>query len=383
MRVMTRAHLKILAVDANMVNLQLLESVLGNAGHIVSIASSDAQAMSRFEAQCPDLVLLNVSMQGMGGIELTRRLRALKSERWVPIILISDQQHREIMVRALEAGGDDFLAMPIDIVLLVAKINASQRIAVLEYKLRVSNLKLQSYRDKAERDLEIARELIEQMVKYSTVKSADVELWLQPAANPRGDLLLGGQYESNRGYLMFADAMGQGLPAVFPLIPLVQIFSDKVRMGDSVAGIIREMNASLANLLPLGHFVAVTLISWDRSRKTLEMWNGGNPPVLVTNGAGKIIQRFESGNISLGICSDGEFDTSTEVFSWHEACRLTLCSKGVGEAENVSGIKFGEHGIVAALQQHQSHRGLKEAILAHLGNVSSIDDIAIASISLQ
>lgn len=95
------------------------------------------------------------------------------------------------------------------------------------------------------------------------------------------------------------------------------------------------------------------------------------------------MQKFESGNISPGICKDEEFDTSTEVFNWHEGCHLTLCSKGVSEAENASGTKFGEHGIVAALQTGGTHQELKQAVLAHLGNAGSLDDISIASISLH
>lgn len=376
-------HLKILVVDDTPVNLNLMVTVLSKAGHQVRSAESGEEAVLRFREERPDVVLMDVMMPGIGGIEATRRIRALDTGRWVPIIFISALSHRDDMVRSLEAGGDDFLSKPIDIVLLLAKISAMQRIAVLEERLDVSNAQLKVYRDHSERELNMARELMAQMVAGSSVQLAGVELWLKSAANLGGDLLITQQFNQELAYILLADVMGHGLSAAFPLVPLVQVFSDMTRAGKSVSVIIQEMNVRLSNLLPVGNFVAVTLISVDRKNHLLEVWNGGNPPVLLANNSGKVTKKFKSKHLSLGILRSGDFDAGTESFNWGDECFLTLYSDGLADAINAEGVEFGEKGIIAALLRDCSHQSIKSAITAHIGEHGANDDISLATVKLK
>jgi two-component system, HptB-dependent secretion and biofilm response regulator len=376
-------HLKILAVDDTQMNLDLLEMVLGNGGHTVVTALSGEEAISSFQAERPDLVLMDVMMPGIGGIEATRRIRALDADRWVPIIFISALSHRDDMVVGLDAGGDDYLGKPIDIVLLMAKINAMQRIAALEGKLQESNLQLKAYRDNSERELDMARELLEHMVAGSSTPLPDVELWLQPAANLGGDLLITQQFNHEIEYVLLADAMGHGLSAAFPLVPLVQVFSAMTRTGKSVAEIVQEMNTRLSRLLPVGNFVALTLIAVDRKNRRLEIWNGGNPPTLLADSAGNVTRQFKSRNMALGIMRGDEFDATTETMQWTDECSLTLYSDGLADAVSVSGVEFGAEAIMAAIYGKNSHLSLKAAISAHLGGKGSNDDISLATVRLK
>lgn len=377
------AHLKILVADDTSANQDLMVAVLSNAGHRVVKAHTGEEAIASFQSERPDVVLMDVMMPGMGGIEATRRIRALDPDHWVPIIFISALSHRDDMVLGLEAGGDDYLGKPIDIVLLLAKINAMQRIAVLEDRLRVSNAQLNAYRDHSERELNMARELMEQMVAGSSKPLPHVELWLKPAANLGGDLLITQQSDQEREYVLLADAMGHGLSAAFPLVPLVQVFSDMASKGKSVPEIILEMNTRLTNLLPVGNFVAVTLISVDRKNRLLDIWNGGNPPVLLAAGAGKVTKKCKSRHLSLGILRGIDFDASTESFHWKDECCLTLYSDGLADAINAEGMEFGEKGIIAALKSNCSHQSLKSAILAHIGEHGASDDISLATVQLR
>lgn len=376
-------HLKILAVDDTQMNLDLLELVLSNGGHTVVTARSGEEAISSFQAERPDLVLMDVMMPGIGGIEATRRIRALDADRWVPIIFVSALSHRDDMVVGLDAGGDDYLGKPIDIVLLMAKINAMQRIAALEGKLQESNVQLKAYRDNSERELDMARELMEHMVAESSTPLPDVELWLLPAANLGGDLLITQQFNHQIEYVLLADAMGHGLSAAFPLVPLVQVFSAMTRMGKSVSEIVQEMNARLSKLLPIGNFVALTLISVDRKNRRLEIWNGGNPPSLLADSAGNVTRQFKSRNMALGIMRGDDFDATTESMQWRDECCLVLYSDGLADAVSVSGVAFGEEAIMAAIYGNSSHQSLKAAITAHLGGKGSNDDISLATVRLK
>lgn len=375
--------LRILAVDDTPANLALLRAALTQAGHTVITATNGEEALACFVADKPDVVLMDVMMPGIGGIEATRRMRALHAEHWVPIIFISALSHRDDMVRGLEAGGDDYLAKPVDLVLLLAKINAMQRVATLESKLHEANKKLRAYRDVSEYELGMAKELIERMEAKSSVPVKGVELWLQPATNLSGDLVITQQYRDERSYVLLADAMGHGLPAALPLLPLAQVFSSMAREGFTVAAIAREMNARLNALLPSGNFVAVTLLSIDRGNRFFEIWNGGNPAALLLDVQGNISKKFTSRHPALGILNERDFNAATECSQWHDESVLALHSDGLPDAVNAGGESFGETRILAALQGNAPHRSLRNAVQNHLDGQSPNDDISFATIALQ
>lgn len=375
--------LKILVADDAPANLGLMVKVLTSAGHQVRTVQSGEEAIASFQKERPDVVLMDVKMPGIGGIEATRRIRTLDTGRWVPIIFISALSDSDDMVRGLEAGGDDYLGKPIDVVLLLAKIKAMQRIAMLEERLSVSNAQLNIYHDYSEHELNMAREIMDQMVGGSSVKLKGVELWLKPSAVLGGDVLLTQQFKREREYVLLADAMGHGLSAALPLVPLVQIFSDMARAGKSVSLIIQEINARLSSLLPLGNFVAVTLISFDRKERLLEIWNGGNPPALLSSSDGKVTKKFKSRHLAPGVIRGNDFDAGTESFHWNDEICLTLYSDGLAEAINAEGLEFGEKGILAALKRDCSHQSLKTAVKEHVGKHGASDDISLATINLQ
>lgn len=374
--------LRILAVDDTPTNLELLNTVLGYAGHEVITANTGEEALEKFKAQQPDLVLMDVMMPGIGGIEATRRMRETTSTRWVPIIFISALSHREDIVAGLDAGGDDYLSKPIDVVLLLTKIKGMRRIASLQESLQQNNAVLQVFRDKSERDMQIARELMEQMIASSSCRLQKVDTWLLPAEKLCGDLIVTQQYQGQMEYVLLADAMGHGLTAALLLLPLVQVFSEMSRNGQPVSAIVQAMNRSLVSLLPVGNFVAVTLIGINRDKKILEVWNGGNPAVLMTDADGAVVRRFESRHMAMGICRGDVFDASSELLQWNESFTLTLYSDGALDAGNAQGVSFGEQRVLATLRQTDTHAALQTALLAHLAGNAPRDDISLATIKL-
>lgn len=375
--------LKILVVDDNPINLSLLQGALKMAGHTVIMVTSGEEALACFEREQPEVVLMDVMMPGMGGIETTRRLREMTGDRWVPILFISALNHSTDMVRGLEAGGDDYLPKPVDLALLLAKIRALQRVAALQEKLRHANVELEAYRHTAEQDMTLASAVMERMIQSTSMDVEGVELWLQPAARLSGDLLVAHMSHDDNIYLLLADAMGHGLPAALPVMPLIQVFSAMSRKGFRIQDIAREMNAQLKALLPPGNFVAVTLASIDRTNQLIDIWNGGNPPALLTDPDGHVTRRFAAHHPALGILSDKEFNATTEACQWADTQCFTLYSDGLVEARDPQGSMFGEQRLLAALVGEAPHRRLRDALIAHLDGQAGADDISLATVSLQ
>lgn len=139
--------LKVLTVDDNRTNLQILQVFLKKLGHEAIPADNGEVAVARYLEHTPDLVLMDIMMPVMDGLEATRRIRALPSERWVPIIFLSALDRDENLVGGLEAGGDDYLSKPINFVVLEAKMRSMQRMLMLQHHVSDSLHRLQTISD--------------------------------------------------------------------------------------------------------------------------------------------------------------------------------------------------------------------------------------------
>jgi len=113
---------RILCVDDSNLILLMERLVLGREGFELLTASDGEQAMTRAVADRPDLILLDVVMPSISGVEVCRRLRADKETAAIPIIMVTTHAEGEMVERAFESGCNDFVSKPIDPIELLAKV---------------------------------------------------------------------------------------------------------------------------------------------------------------------------------------------------------------------------------------------------------------------
>jgi DNA-binding NtrC family response regulator len=103
---------RILIVDDEPLNLDLLDQELADLGHVTDRAANGAQALLKLETVNPELVLLDYQMPGMNGIEVLREIR--KRDKNTPVVIITAYGTIERAVEAVKAGADDFITKPFD-----------------------------------------------------------------------------------------------------------------------------------------------------------------------------------------------------------------------------------------------------------------------------
>ncbi len=109
------APLSILVVEDDSVNADLAATLLGRLGHTVTVARNAPDALRRLAAADIDLVLVDLRMPGMDGVEFTRRVRGSETAGTrLPIVALSANAAVEVRERGMEAGMDGFLTKPID-----------------------------------------------------------------------------------------------------------------------------------------------------------------------------------------------------------------------------------------------------------------------------
>jgi two-component system, cell cycle response regulator DivK len=113
---------KVLVVDDNALNVELVSFVLGEAGFEIAVAFDAEQALAKLAAFGPALVLMDIQMPGMDGLELTRRLKSDASTRHIAILAFTAYAMKGDEAKMRAAGCDGYISKPIDVASFAAQV---------------------------------------------------------------------------------------------------------------------------------------------------------------------------------------------------------------------------------------------------------------------
>lgn len=123
---------RILVVDDNANNRDILTTRLQSHGYEVITAADGEQALARVAGSVPDLILLDVMMPTIDGIEVCRRIKADPTLPFVPIVIVTAKAEPRDVIAGLDAGADEYLTKPVDHGALVARVRSMLRIKALQ-----------------------------------------------------------------------------------------------------------------------------------------------------------------------------------------------------------------------------------------------------------
>ncbi|CAK0779001.1 two-component system, HptB-dependent secretion and biofilm response regulator [Gammaproteobacteria bacterium] len=378
--------MKILIVDDHRLNLVTASTYCRTWGHSVVTAMDGAQAVERYQAERPDLILMDVMMPVMDGFEAMARIRQLAEPHWVPIILLTALGEEVDFVRGITSGADDYLTKPVNFTILREKIRVMERIATIQGQLTESLVGLRDYRDKAEEERHLAAHVMDRIVGFGQENDDLVDYRIIPALNFSGDLVACARTPAGDLHVALADATGHGLAAALSVMPTIEVFYGMTEKGFPISRIAIEMNRKIRRLMPRERFVAAVLVSVEFSSNTLSVWNGGCPAALFVNQAGEVLRTFSSVHPPLGILVDTAFSAALEVYQWPVSGQLLMCSDGLLEAEDSQSTPFGMAGLTHILLKTQPHDRLNRIIAAlhhHLGEAPQLDDVSLVVLECQ
>ena len=138
---------RILVVDDHEDNVELLRARLEARGYEVFGANDGQAALDQVEHVLPDLILLDVMMPKMDGMEVVRRLKANPKLPFIPVIMQTALDSTENKVEGLDAGADDYITKPINFAELEARVTALLRIKKLQSELEAANAELSAKKE--------------------------------------------------------------------------------------------------------------------------------------------------------------------------------------------------------------------------------------------
>jgi len=142
-RVFVTSPSKILVVDDSRMQLDWLSQVLAREGYVVSGASGGKEAIRKVRTDPPDLVLLDMILPDMDGLEVLRIVKARPEDQFIPVIILSVKSDLDSKVTGLRIGADDFLAKPFAEAEILARCAAMLRIKQLQERLHEVQRKLE------------------------------------------------------------------------------------------------------------------------------------------------------------------------------------------------------------------------------------------------
>ena len=303
---MDHAGLKILAVDDQPENLGLLNRVLEMAQFDVRAATSGQAALQAARADLPDLILMDISMPGMDGFEVCKKLKGDPKTKDVPVVFLTGRSDTEHLVKGFELGAVDYITKPFNNSELLHRINTH---------LELSHLRKNLERQVSEQTNEILAANSE-MEKSNRVYSSFVprEFLTQLGRDNILDVQLGDHVQTDMT-ILFADIVDftslsekMGPQASFKFInaylswisPIIRMnngFIDKY-IGDAIMAIFPE-NADDALQTAVGMQQAM-------QRFNKQFVSAGIPPIRIGIGLHK-------GSLMLGVIGEAERMETTVI----------------------------------------------------------------------
>ena len=171
---------KIMVVDDEARNLRLMEALLVPEGYEVIQARDGEEALAKVRETSPDVILLDVMMPGLDGLEVVRRLRADEATTLIPLVMVTALNEVEDRVQALKAGADDFLTKPVDKTELKARVQSL-------VKVKAYNDHMRNYQKELESEVAKRTEQLQQALEELKFASLETIYRLSKAAEYRDE----------------------------------------------------------------------------------------------------------------------------------------------------------------------------------------------------
>ena len=405
--------LQILVVDDETSILKVISSYLAKRGDKCEVAESGERALELVGQRDFDIMLADLTMSGVDGLELTRRVKVIRPQ--TVCILMSGMGTRFDIIAAMKLGVFDFLDKPFsDLAVIAAVIERAatsrrlvhERDALLE-DLKNQNAKLETsltrlhtaYGQLRQQEATLAADLRQsQRVQRKLLPSAFPVLegfelfgYFSPCERLGGDFFNAMPLWDGRLAVYLVDVAGHGVSAAMITIMLREILQPRrlLQASYEILGTPDKALSFLNQALLEEAFdppilVTMVYVVIDPKQGSVAVATAGHPPPIVVYGPGQARPLTVSGPV-LGMQQAGTFTTTTTMLNPGDS--LLLYTDGVSDARYEGGTEFSSAQLCEAMAGQHGKRAslvgqaIENALLYHLDEHASADDMTFIAIS--
>ena len=343
----------ILIVDDNEINRDICTLNLEHMGVPLYYAANGIEGLQQAKDKQPDLILLDIMMPEMDGFEMLRGLKQDESLSHIPVLMLTAKSETASVVKALEIGANDYLRKPFSEEEMVARVNTLLRNRYLEKKMA---------EDLAAGAMMQQKFLTDFLTTESLCQNAGlgVQIFNRPYSTISGDFFYTFPRPSGELGFFIGDSCGHGLPAALISMRVIGFLQQLANSSHSAAQILTLLNEDICGIMPLGRFVAASVLIFKGEE--VIMSNGGQPyPVLMSRDG---IVEIEHDSMPLGL--DCHCNYSETTFRFAKDDKLFVYTDGITETTDNRQQVYGKERLFACLKNAKasaSSRVFRQAIL--------------------
>jgi len=386
---------RLLVVDDNENNRDMLSRRLARRGHTVEVAEDGEIALNILERESFDLILLDIMMPGIDGIEVLKRVRQKHSASDLPVIMATAKDESEAVVQALEIGANDYVTKPLDFPVVLARVRTQLSLKRAQEDLAAANAQMK-------RDLEAAARVQRALLpKAPPVTQQSRFAWeYRPCAELAGDSLNVFEIDDTHVGVYVLDVSGHGVSSSLLSVMAsrsLSLHTDQSSLitksceeapGYSIVSpseVAKRLNMLFQMNTTSMYFFTMLYGVLETKTGMFRYVTAGHPgPIRVRSGNEAEI--FDTPAVPIGMKEKVEYEDS--VIELQRGDRLYLHSDGLFEEKNDEGEQFGRERLKAAIDKGYS-KPLKESVdflvqevISWKGDDQLRDDISVLAMEM-
>ncbi|MFJ8242205.1 SpoIIE family protein phosphatase [Bacillus tropicus] len=327
--------MSILIVDDNPVNIFVIEKILKQAGYQDLVSLNSAQELFEYihfgkdssRHNEIDLILLDIMMPEIDGLEVCRRLQKEEKFKDIPIIFVTALEDANKLAEALDMGAMDYITKPINKVELLARMRVALR---LKSELNWHKEQEENLRNELDLATQVQRNLLSSPLREEHIK---IEASYLPSFKLAGDMYYWYKIDENRYGIILLDVMGHGVSASLVCMFISSVLRESIKCLIDPELVMKDLNKYMTLLhnendnIPY-YFTAIYLVVNTEDR-TIEYVNAGHPSGYVLVDETNVVE------LNRGSCAVGFFDeikVEKTVIPFEKNAQIVLFTDGVLEA---------------------------------------------------
>ena len=339
----------ILVADPSDSNRLYLKLILEKSGYDVLEATDGLDAIQKFETHRPDLVITEIGLPLLSGVQLVQKIKSLTVESFYPVFVVTSELSSDSIQQILKRGADDFLQKPYPEQLFLAKVASLLRNVDFYNDLKKSKELIASLHTNLALEHQSAERIFEKFVNGPGKDVPGLKTHISPASIFNGDVFLSSISPSGNVVTLLGDFTGHGLPAAIGAIPVAEVFYSMVRKGRTIKEIILVMNDKLKTILPVHIFFGCVVVQICPKRKSASVFNAGMQPIIQIDSVTKQVIKHSSSCLPLGVMESDDLDVQFKMLQISGTEQFIFYTDGVVEAMNHEKDMFGVDNLVKSL----------------------------------
>jgi sigma-B regulation protein RsbU (phosphoserine phosphatase) len=337
---------KILVIDDDTVIRELLRRTLQKQGYDVSVARNGEEGIQKAKALRPALIICDWIMPGISGIEVCSQVKDDSLLSTTQFFLLTSLGSVADRVHGLDAGADDFIAKPIEMNELYARVRAGLRLYQLSQDL-------QTQKQLLEAELAEAADYVRSLLPEPVTEPVSIEAKFIPSRQLGGDCFDYCWLDSDYLSIYLLDTSGHGLRAALPSVSVLNLLRSRALPNIDYyqpSDVLRALNTTFQMTYQNDKYFTIWYGVYNRATRQLVYASGGHPPAILLSGySGKdlAVRRLKTPGMPVGMFLEAEYTDDTCYIE--PESNLYIFSDGVYEIHQPDGVIFGLDAFVDLL----------------------------------